>query len=88
MLRWRRHHPSGRHTPDLAGAQRQLTVLRWVIPGLTGAALVLNSLMGTAAPPAGDQRAAGGGLRSRLPMLALAGMGVAASARSRWKTKS
>jgi hypothetical protein len=38
--------PSDATPRDLAGAQRQLTVLQWVIPGLTGAALVLNALMG------------------------------------------
>jgi hypothetical protein len=31
---------------DLPGAQRQLTVLLWVIWGLTGTSLVLNALMG------------------------------------------
>jgi hypothetical protein len=38
--------PSDATPPELAGAQRQLTVLQWLIPGLTGAALVLNALMG------------------------------------------
>jgi hypothetical protein len=38
--------PSDATPNDLAGVQRQLTVLQWVIPGLTGAALVLNALMG------------------------------------------
>jgi hypothetical protein len=40
----------------LAGAQRQLTVLQWVIPGLTGAALVLNALMGEQQRPRGRRR--------------------------------
>src|SRR5215211_6168082 len=35
--------PAGDTPPELAGAQRQLTVLQWLIPGLTGAALVLNA---------------------------------------------
>jgi hypothetical protein len=38
--------PSDETPRDLAGAQRQLAVLQWVIPGLTGAAMVLNALMG------------------------------------------
>jgi hypothetical protein len=33
--------PSDETPRDLAGAQRQLTVLQWVIPGLTGTALAL-----------------------------------------------
>jgi hypothetical protein len=52
----------------LAQAQRQLTVLQWVIPGLTGAALVLNAHGRQQRP----QRVASGlllGLRSRLPLL-------------------
>jgi hypothetical protein len=31
---------------DVAGAQRQLTALQWVIPALTGALLVVNARMG------------------------------------------
>ena len=67
----------------LAGAQRQLTVLQWVIPGLTGAALVLNALMGEQQRP---QQVSSGllqGLRSRLPVLALAGTGLWVKARNR-----
>ena len=78
-----------RWTPvNLAGAQRQLTVLQWVIPGLTGTALVLNALMGEQQRP---QQVTSGllqGLRSRLPVLALAGTGLLASGRSRRKTTS
>ena len=76
-------------TPDhLAGAQRQLTVLQWMIPGLTGAALVLNALMGE--QQRSQQVTSGllGGLRSRLPVLALAGTGLWARARSRRKPTS
>ena len=43
--------PTDDTPPDLAGAQRQLTVLQWVIPGLTGTALVLNALMGNSSVP-------------------------------------
>jgi hypothetical protein len=80
--------PAGDTPPDLAGAQRQLTVLQWVIPGLTGTALVLNALMGEQQRP---QQVASGvlqGLRSRIPVLALVGTGLLASARSRRKATS
>ena len=43
--------PAGDTPPELAGAQRQLAMLQWVIPGLTGAALVLNALMGNSSVP-------------------------------------
>ena len=75
--------PTDDTPPELANAQRQLTVLQWVIPGLTGAALVLNALMGEQQRP---QQVTSGllqGLRSRLPMLALAGTGLWVKARSR-----
>jgi hypothetical protein len=71
-----RHHPSEETLNDLAGAQRQLTVLQWVISGLTGTALVLNALMGEQQRP---QQVTSGllqGLRGRLPVLALAGTGL------------
>ena len=77
--------PSGGTPPELAGAQRQLTVLQWAIPGLTGAVLVLNALMGEQQRP---QRVTGGllgGLRGRLPVLALAGTGLVVRARRRRK---
>jgi hypothetical protein len=37
---------------DVAGAQRQLTALQWVIPALTGAVLVVNARMGEQQRPA------------------------------------
>jgi hypothetical protein len=80
--------PAGDTPPDLAGAQRQLTVLQWAIPGLTGAALVLNALMGEQQRP---QQVSSGllqGLRSRLPVLALAGTGLLVRARSRRRSTS
>ena len=80
--------PAGDTPPDLAGAQRQLTVLQWVIPGLTGAALVLNALMGAQQRPQQVTSGLFQGLRSRLPVLALAGTGLLASGRSRRKTTS
>ena len=47
---------------DVAKAQRQLKVLQWVIPALTGAVLVLNARMGEQQRPA----QVSGGLRDRL----------------------
>jgi len=47
---------------DVAKAQRQLKVLQWVIPALTGAVLVLNARMGEQQRPA----QATSGLLSRL----------------------
>jgi hypothetical protein len=47
---------------DVAKAQRQLKVLQWVIPALTGAVLVLNARMGEQQRPAQVT----GGLRGRL----------------------
>ena len=78
--------PAGDTPPELTNAQRQLTVLQWLIPGLTGAALVLNALMGE--QQRSQQVTSGllGGLRSRLPVLALAGTGLWVKARSRRKT--
>ena len=38
--------PSGATPDDVAAAQRQLKVLQWAIPALTGALLVLNARMG------------------------------------------
>jgi len=47
---------------DVAKAQRQLRVLQWVIPALTGAVLVLNARMGEQQRPA----QVSGGLLGRL----------------------
>ena len=44
--------PSGATPEDVAKAQRQLKVLQWVIPALTGAVLVLNTRMGEQQRPA------------------------------------
>jgi hypothetical protein len=44
--------PSGETPGDVAKAQRQLKVLQWVIPALTGAVLVLNARMGEQQRPA------------------------------------
>ena len=44
--------PSTDTPEDVAKAQRQLRVLQWVIPALTGAVLVLNARMGEQQRPA------------------------------------
>ena len=80
--------PSDATPNDLAGAQRQLTVLQWVIPGLTGTALVLNALMGEQQRPQHVTSGLLQGLRSRLPVLALAGTGLVAGARRRGRRTS
>ena len=80
--------PSDETPRDLAGAQRQLTVLQWVIPGLTGTALVLNALMGEQQRPQQVTSGLFQGLRRRLPMLALAGTGLWVRARSRRRSSS
>jgi hypothetical protein len=54
--------PSGDTPQDVAKAQRQLKVLQWVIPALTGAVLVLNARMGEQQRPA----QVAGGLLGRL----------------------
>ncbi len=38
--------PSAQTPPDVAGAQRKLSVLQWAIPALTGSLLVMDALMG------------------------------------------
>jgi hypothetical protein len=54
--------PSGDTPEDVAKAQRQLKVLQWVIPALTGAVLVVNARMGEQQRPA----QVSGGLLGRL----------------------
>ena len=44
--------PSGDTPENVAKAQRQLKVLQWVIPALTGAVLVVNARMGEQQRPA------------------------------------
>ena len=54
--------PSGETPEDVATVQRQLKVLQWVIPALSGAVLVLNARMGEQQRPA----QVSGGLLGRL----------------------
>ena len=44
--------PSAETPPEVEGAQRQLQLLQWAIPALTGALLVLTALMGEQQRPA------------------------------------
>jgi hypothetical protein len=54
--------PSGDTPEDIAKAQRQLKLLQWVIPVLTGAVLVVSARMGEQQRPA----QVAGGLLGRL----------------------
>jgi len=55
-------------TPEeIARVQRQLNVLQWVIPGLTGATLVLNAQMGEQQRPTNVTTGMLQGARRRLP---------------------
>jgi CBS domain-containing protein len=55
---------------QVAKVQRQLNVLQWVIPGLTGATLVLNAKMGEQQRPTKVTAGMLQGVRSRLPWAA------------------
>jgi CBS domain-containing protein len=58
-------------SPDqVARVQRQLNVLQWVIPGLTGATLVLNAQMGEQQRPTSVTAGVLQGARRRLPWAA------------------
>ncbi len=56
--------PSAATPPEVESAQRQLRLLQWAIPALTGGALVLNALMGEQQRP---KAVAEGMLRRVLP---------------------
>jgi CBS domain-containing protein len=77
-------------SPDqVARVQRQLNVLQWVIPGLTGATLVLNAKMGEQQRPTNVTAGVLQGARRRLPWAAVpalaAATAVVASRRKRRK---
>jgi CBS domain-containing protein len=59
--------PAGGTPEEVAKAQRQLNVLQWVIPGLTGATLVLNAKMGEQQRPTKVTAGLLQGTRRRLP---------------------
>jgi CBS domain-containing protein len=77
-------------TPDrVAKIQRQLDVFQWVIPGLTGAALVLNAQMGEQQRPTNVAAGLLQRVRSRLPWAAAPALvaGAAVLARRRRTNK-
>jgi len=59
--------PAGGTPEEVAKVQRQLNVLQWVIPGLTGATLVLNAKMGEQQRPTKVTAGLLQGTRRRLP---------------------
>jgi CBS domain-containing protein len=59
--------PTGGTPEKVARVQRQLDVLQWVIPGLTGATLVLNAQMGEQQRPTKVTAGMLQGARRRLP---------------------
>jgi hypothetical protein len=74
-------------TPDeVAKAQRQLNVLQWVIPGLTGATLVLNAKMGEQQRPTNVASGLLQGARGRLPWAAVPALAATAVIASRRRT--
>jgi CBS domain-containing protein len=62
--------PAGGTPEEVAKVQRQLNVLQWVIPGLTGATLVLNAKMGEQQRPTNVTTGLLRGARRRLPWAA------------------
>jgi CBS domain-containing protein len=76
--------PTSGTPEEVAKAQRQLNVLQWVIPGLTGATLVLNAKMGEQQRPTKVTAGLLQGARSRLPWVVPAlAAGAAVLARRR-----
>jgi CBS domain-containing protein len=59
--------PTSGTPEEVTNIQRQLNVLQWVIPGLTGATLVLNAKMGEQQRPTKVTAGLLQGARSRLP---------------------
>jgi CBS domain-containing protein len=59
--------PTSGTPEEVAKVQRQLNVLQWVIPGLTGATLVLNAQMGEQQRPTKVTTGVLQGVRRRLP---------------------
>src|SRR5215211_4078146 len=71
-------------SPDeVTSAQRQLNVLQWVIPGLTGATLVLNAQMGEQQRPTKVTTGVLQGVRRRLPWAAVPALAATAVVASR-----
>jgi CBS domain-containing protein len=77
--------PTAGSPEEVAKVQRQLNVLQWVIPGLTGATLVLNAQMGEQQRPTNVTTGVLQGVRRRLPWAAVPALvaGGAVAARRR-----
>ena len=71
--------PTGGTPEEVAKVQRQLNVLQWVIPGLTGATLVLNAQMGEQQRPTNVATGVLQGARSRLPWAAAPALAAGAA---------
>jgi hypothetical protein len=72
--------PSEESPDRVARVQRQLNVLQWVIPGLTGATLVLNAKLGEQQRPTTVATGLLQGARNRLPWAAVPALAAGATA--------
>jgi CBS domain-containing protein len=75
--------PTGGTPEEVTKLQRQLNVLQWVIPGLTGATLVLNAQMGEQQRPTNVTTGVLQGARSRLPWAAVPALAAGAAVLAR-----
>jgi CBS domain-containing protein len=75
--------PTGGTPDQVAKLQRQLDVLQWVIPGLTGATLVLNAQMGEQQRPTNVAAGLLQGARGRLPWAAVPALAAGAAVLTR-----
>jgi CBS domain-containing protein len=75
--------PTAGSPEEVAKVQRQLDVLQWVIPGLTGATLVLNAKMGEQQRPTNVTTGLLQGVRRRLPWAAVPALAAGAAVLAR-----
>src|SRR5215217_5233770 len=75
--------PTAGTPEEIARVQRQLNVLQWVIPGLTGATLVLNAQMGEQQRPTKMTAGVMQGARRRLPWVAVPALAAGAAVLAR-----
>jgi CBS domain-containing protein len=75
--------PTGGTPEEVTKVQRQLNVLQWVIPGLTGATLVLNAQMGEQQRPTKVTTGVLQGARRRLPWAAVPALAAGAAVLAR-----
>jgi CBS domain-containing protein len=80
--------PAGGTPEEVAKVQRQLNVLQWVIPGLTGATLVLNAQMGEQQRPTNVTTGMLQGARRRLPWAAVPALAAGATLLARRRRTS